>query len=71
MNIEFKNRNGKITGYAIVSPEDFEHLNQFKWYKDRDGYIIKCGNDNSTSRRMHRYIMICILKHELTSKNSL
>jgi len=69
MNIELRNRKKEVTGYAIVSPEDYEHLNQFYWYKDRDNYVIKGGNDNSISRKMHRYIMIKILKQELTSKN--
>ena len=39
MNIELKNIKKEITGYTIVSPEDYNHLNQFKWYKDKDGYI--------------------------------
>lgn len=67
MNITLLNKNKEITGYCIVSPEDYEHLNQYNWYKDRDSYVMKGGN--STSRRIHRYIMIEILKCELTSKN--
>jgi hypothetical protein len=61
MNIELRNIKKEITGYTIVSPEDYNHFNQFKWYKDKDGYVIKAGNDNIISRRMHRYIMIKIL----------
>lgn len=70
MNIRLRNKNKEITGYCIVSPEDYEHLNQYNWYKDRDSYVMKGGNDDkSASRRIHRYIMIEILKHELTQQN--
>jgi hypothetical protein len=67
MNIELRNRKKEITGYSIVSPEDFEHLIQYKWYKDKENYVN--GNVNKITWKMHRYIMIKILKHELTSKN--
>ena len=66
MNIELRNRKKEIIGYTIVSPEDFTHLNQFKWYKNKDNHA------QGTIGKMcllHRYIMIEILKHELTSKN--
>jgi hypothetical protein len=69
MNIELRNKKKEITGYTIVSPEDFEHLNQFKWYKDKDNGIT--GFINKKYFKMHRYIMIEILKYELTSKNNI
>jgi hypothetical protein len=31
--IPLKNRKKEIIDYAIVSKEDYETLNQFKWYK--------------------------------------
>lgn len=39
MNIELRNIKKEITGYTIVSPEDYNHLNQFKWYKDKNGWL--------------------------------
>jgi hypothetical protein len=66
MNIELKNRKKEVTGYAIVSPEDYEHLNQYKWCKNKN-YIT--GNINNKKWMIHRYIIIELLKYELTSKN--
>ena len=66
MNIELRNSKKEITGYAIVSPEDYEHLNQFKWYKN-NGYVI--GNVNKKKWSIHRYIMIEISKNNLIPQN--
>ena len=62
-------RNLKIN--IIVSPEDYEHLNQFKWYISNNYIItkIKDSNGKYKSWRLHRYIMIEILKNDITSKN--
>jgi len=49
--------------FAIVDDEDFEYLNQFKWYLSDSGYAmrsiyIKLGIGKYTSKqiRMHRFI---------------
>lgn len=66
MEIPLKNNKGEIVDYAIVSEEDFEHLDKFKWCKNNDGYVV--GKINRKSYRIHRYIMIIILGIELTHK---
>jgi len=57
--IPLRNKKGEIIDYTTVSPEDFEHLNQFKWCKS-DGYVKGNGN-----YRLHRYIKIEILKETI------
>ena len=64
MNIPLKgNNNDNI----IVSTNDYTILNQFKWYKDKDNYVV--GKIDDKMWRLHRYIMIVILKNDITSKN--
>lgn len=57
---------GEIVSYALVSKEDYRHLSQFKWYKDKN---YARGDINKKKWFLHRYIMIVILGNELTSKN--
>ena len=63
--IPLRNKNKEIIDHCIVSQEDFEHLDQFKWNKN-DGYVK--GYVNGTIWRIHRYIMIELLKNDITSK---
>ena len=70
--IPLRNIKGDIIDYTIVSPEDYEHLNQYKWYKTL-GYVKKhFNNNNNTNKKsttfMHRYIMINILGHNIKPK---
>jgi hypothetical protein len=65
--IPLKNKKGDIIGNAIVSPEDYEHLNKFKWCKDKENYVKTMIDGKNI--RLHRYIMIKILKNDITSKN--
>lgn len=58
--IPLRNKKGEIIDYTTVSPEDFEHLNQFKWCKNGSGYVI--GN---RIYRLHRYIKLQILKETI------
>ena len=37
--IPLRNRDGEIIDHAIVSEEDFEHLNSFKWHKTTKEYV--------------------------------
>lgn len=64
--IPLRNKDKEIVDYCLVSEEDFEHLNQFKWHKKYDGYVT--GHINKKFWRIHRYIMIEIIKHDITSK---
>jgi hypothetical protein len=64
--IPLRNIKKEIIDYTLVSKEDYEELNQFKWYKSL-GYVktgIKIDNKKTTIF-MHRYIMINILKHDI------
>lgn len=63
--IPLRNIKKEIIDYALVSKEDYDHLNQYKWYRAL-GYV-KTGQKKSTMF-MHRYIMINILKHDITPK---
>lgn len=65
--IPLKNFQGEIIEHTIVSPEDYEELNKFKWCKDKENYVK--GMINNKAWRLHRYIMINVLKHDITSKN--
>jgi hypothetical protein len=38
MQIPIKNLNKQIVAYTLVSPEDFDTLNLYKWSKDKDNY---------------------------------
>jgi hypothetical protein len=63
--IPLRNIKREIIDYTIVSKEDYDDLNQHKWYKSL-GYV-KTGQKKSTMF-MHRYIMINILKHDIKPK---
>jgi hypothetical protein len=58
--IQLKNNN-KI----IVSNEDYKELYNIKWYKNKDYAIATINNINW---KMHRYIMIEILKNNIDDK---
>jgi hypothetical protein len=58
------NRNKEIIDYTFVSKIDYELLNQYKWYKN-NGYVV-CAK---LKYRLHRYIMIEILKNNINSNN--
>lgn len=60
--IPLRNNNKEIIDWTIVSEEDYELLNQYKWYKSY-GYA-QCSKLKSN---MHRYIMIEILKIDINS----
>ena len=52
------NRTGNVVAHAIISPEDYELISQFKWYLVH-GYARtsrKMGNKTETVL-MHRLVM--------------
>lgn len=66
--ILLNSKNKQIKEYTLVSDEDYEHLIQFKWHKNKYGYIASMINNNSYI--LHRYIMIEILGNKnLTRQN--
>ena len=58
--IPLRNNKGEVIDYTIVSSEHYEHLNQFKWNKTKDGYVQ--GTVYKNPWRLHRYIKLEILK---------
>lgn len=52
-----------IINYTLVSEEDYLELNKLKWNLDKDGYA------KSGKIRIHRYIMINILKNIIPEKH--
>lgn len=58
--IPLRNKKGDIVAYTIVSPEDYQHLNQFKWSKTLKGYTQ--GTVNKSKWSLHKYIKLEILK---------
>ena len=46
---------GKLGGIAIVSPEDYELVSQYKWHNTPKGYAI--GKIGNKMMRMNRFIM--------------
>ena len=46
--------------YVTVSDIDYEHLNQYKWHKDKKGYVR--GTVNKQAILMHRYIFLELMK---------
>lgn len=64
-NMEYKiplrNKNKEIIDYCLVSSEDFDILNKYKWCIG-EGYVM--GTINKKMWRIHRYIMIEILNNK-------
>jgi len=52
-----KNVPGEIIAYAIVDPEDFDHLSQFRWHFSHDGYVRRTGAHRGETVTMHREIL--------------
>jgi hypothetical protein len=64
MEIPLKNAKSEITGYTLVSPEDFPLLNTYKWYLNANGYAA--STINAENWVIHRYIKINILGEKIT-----
>jgi hypothetical protein len=64
MEIPLKNAKSEITGYTLVSPEDFPLLNTFKWYLNSKGYAA--STIDNVYWVIHRYIKMNILEEDIT-----
>jgi hypothetical protein len=64
--LPLKNKNGEIIENTVISSEDYQILSKFKWYL-ANNYVV--SEIDGKSWRLHRYIMIIILKNDLTPKN--
>ena len=52
--IPLRNKQKEVVGWAKCSPEDYEELMKYKWYRDKGGYART--NWNSKSIAMHQYL---------------
>ena len=63
--IELRNKQNNIIKYCLVSDEDYEILNKYKWCLNGDDYVTAIIDNKRV--RIHRYIMINILKNNIDS----
>lgn len=66
MEIPLKNKNKEIIDYCIVSEEDYEELNKYKWYKSNNKYVE--GRINNKTISIHKFIMNFILNKDSKNK---
>lgn len=60
MEIHLKSNDKKVKRVALVSPEDFDNVNQYAWYiyrreNKQEAYAV--GNVDGKSIKMHQFIM--------------
>jgi hypothetical protein len=60
--IKCKIRNQDKYKWVAVDDEDFDYLNQWKWFEDKDGYAVRANIDRNTKKKltampMHRLLM--------------
>lgn len=53
--------------FTLISSQHYEHLKQFKYHKNYEGYVN--GYINQKKWRLHRYIMEVLLKHDIIHKS--
>ena len=64
-SIPLRNKYKEIVDYTIVGEEDYKELSKYKWYNS-NGYAQ--SKINTKSWLLHRYIMIKILKNDISHK---
>lgn len=59
MEIQLRNKNQEVVGVAFVSPEDFDNVNKYKWWKceKEDGQPYAQGHIDGTNIYMHHFIL--------------
>lgn len=61
--IPLHRRDGTIRAFAHVDAEDFERVNEHRWFIDSDGYVIRHRREGTYIRRvvgrmyLHRFVM--------------
>lgn len=59
--IKCKIRNQDKFKWIAVSDEDYEELNRWSWFSDKDGYAVRASSDSNgrklTAMPMHRQLM--------------
>lgn len=60
--IPLRNRKKEVVAHAIVSEEDFEHLNSYRWYS---GSKYVSGVVEGEHLLLHRYVMIYLMKQSI------
>lgn len=63
MEIPLRNKNKEIIDYCIVSHEDYEHLNKFKWHLSQNKHVQ--GTIDNKNWFIHRYIYEILLNNKL------
>lgn len=46
-----------IRGFAAVDDEDFDRINQHRWFRDKAGYARRSTHPGSGSEYMHRVVL--------------
>jgi hypothetical protein len=54
--IPLRNKKKEIIYYTSVSKDDYDNVNKYSWYKDRNGYVQR--HINNKTWVLHRYILI-------------
>jgi len=66
-NIPLRNKNKIIVEYAIVSKEDYDLINKYKWCKTNNYIASRINNKNWY---LHKYIMEIILNNTFDTHNN-
>lgn len=68
--IPLRDKNGNVTALTLVDDEDYETLNRWRWYLQKNGYVVRKAYDNTKKSKlktvyMHRQIMNADMGEEL------
>ncbi|GAG10749.1 unnamed protein product, partial [marine sediment metagenome] len=54
--IELYDKEGNVKDYAIIDPEDYEKVKDFKWGINSGGYVF-CSRQNGIGFKLHRLVL--------------